>query len=195
MSNRGSSDPILTPELLKIIKIFISLSIGLVLFFSFFNSRRANNTGADQRFRMADSNRIYFLNIRAIDYEREIRKDARMTLFRHEDRAVSDQPSLDFIIILNKTKDEAYLYLEPQNLEWPIRLKAKHGETEKIFELQNGNNLKFFTYLEELKPWIMEDSQFQIQINNDWEEIWQSPSERQALKATLEDYYRLINHQ
>jgi len=38
------------PNLLKIIKVFGLVSIALVIFFSFFNDRRANNTGQDEDF-------------------------------------------------------------------------------------------------------------------------------------------------
>mgnify|MGYP003133645787 FL=1 len=105
----AAKDPVLTPELLKIIKIFGIASILMVLGLSFFNSRRANNTGEDLTFRMSDAARIYFLNMKAINYNREIRSDAGMTLFRHEDLSVkNDEAGIQLVLILNPQKDKAY---------------------------------------------------------------------------------------
>jgi len=194
MSQKSGSDSIFTPELMKIIKIFGLISIGLVLVLSFFNTKRASNTEANPIFRMPDSNRLYFLNIRAIDYDIEIRTDAKLSLYRNDSRAISDEaPTVDFVIILNKGKDEAYLYLEPKNADWPLRLKVQEGNNEQTFEFQNGNKSTFYDYLEKLQPWLSGDSQFQLMTKNGWVKIWENPSEKQAIKTTLEDFYRLIN--
>jgi hypothetical protein len=194
MTQKRGSDSIFTPELVKIIKIFGLISIGLVVALSFFNTKRASNTEANPIFRMPASNRLYFLNIRAIDYDVEIRTDAKMSLYRHDSRATWDEvPTIDFVIILNKGKDEAYLYLEPKNTDWPIRLKVEEGNSEQTFEFQNGNKSTFYEYSEDLQPWLLGHSKFQLKTKNGWVKIWDIPSEKQAIKTTLEDFYQLIN--
>lgn len=66
------------------------------------------------------------MNVRAIHYDREVRRDAGMTLFRHGKRLQSDaQPTVDLVILLNPVKDDAYIYFELKNADWPIRLSAK----------------------------------------------------------------------
>ncbi|MEP2298333.1 MAG: hypothetical protein ABJI21_18640, partial [Algoriphagus sp.] len=120
MPQRQKSNDILSPELVKILKIFGLISIGLILILSFFNTKRANNTGDDLTFRISPSSRLYFLNVRAIRYDREIRSDAGMLLFRHGNRSVSPtEPLLNLVLILNSRKEEAYLYLEPESVDWP----------------------------------------------------------------------------
>ncbi|WP_425636716.1 hypothetical protein ACPUEN_15015 [Algoriphagus yeomjeoni] len=194
MPYRQKTDEILSPELIRILKIFGLVSIGLVFILSFFNTKRANNTGDDLTFRMSSSSRLYFLNVRAIRYDRETRSDAGMLLFRHESRTVSKtDPLLNLVLIFNSRKDEAYLYLEPVNMDWPLELRVIHeGETQDIL-LENGNNTQFLAQVRQLEPWIKADADFEVKVDSAWVSIWDDPKEREALQATLGDYFRLIN--
>ncbi len=194
MPQRQKPNEIFTPELVKILKIFGLVSISLVLLLSFFNSKRANNSGDDLTFRMTSSSRLYFLNVRALNYDRESRSDAGMVLFRHGKREISDsQPTLDLVIILNSQKDEAYLYLEPVNTDWPLQIRSFKAGKEKVFQFQNSNNSDFLMYVRDLEPWIADDAEFELKKDSNWISIWSKPKEKEALKTTLEDYFRLIN--
>lgn len=194
MANQNNKDKIFTPELVKILKIFGIASLLLVLSLSFFNEKRANNSGEDRTFKVNSSNRLFFLNLRAIHYDRESRTDAKMTLFSHKDRkeAVDSIPNLELRIILNSLKDEAYIYLEPVNLDWPINLKAVLEENEKEFSFENGNRELFFGYVNQLKPWIEQDASFWIKNSNEWKPLWQEQEEKEAIKETLTDYFKLL---
>ncbi len=194
MAQKPQTDPILTPELIRIIKIFGIASISLVFVLSFFNDKRANNSGEDDTFRMADSDRLYFLNVRASYYDRENRTDARMALFRHGKREISDSiPALDFLIILNSQKDEAYLYLEPVNFDWPIKLRASSESKSEEFTLDNGNKSDHKSHVDRLKPWIEETASFELWYREGWIPIWDTPKEKEVLKTILNDYFRLLN--
>jgi hypothetical protein len=192
MAKPIKSDTILTPELIKIIKGFGLASVALVVFFSFFNERRANNTGQDEAFRMSSSARMYFSNVRGINYEREVRRDAGMQIFRN--KAFSnkdDNPNLLLILILNPGKDEAYIYLEPINLDWPItiRLKSTNGLESPTFE--NGNKSDHLRYCKILKTAIEGSELIELQTDEGWIPIWTSQKEKEAIKAVLEDYQKL----
>ncbi|TXE14576.1 hypothetical protein [Algoriphagus aquimarinus] len=194
MPKRQKPNEIFTPELVKVFKIFGLISIGLVLLLSFFNTKRANNSGDDLTFRMTSSSRLYFLNVSAIKYDRESRSDAGMLLFRYGKREISEtSPLLDLVIILNSQKDEAYLYLEPGNIDWPLEIRASQGGKEQTFHLQNTNNSEFLAYVRELQPWITADANFEIKKDSAWTPIWSKPQEMEAVKTILEDYFRLIN--
>lgn len=194
MPSRQKPNEIFTPELIKVFKIFGLISIGLVLVLSFFNTKRANNSGDDLTFRMTSSSHLYFLNVRAINYDRENRSDAGMLLFRHGKREVSEaKPMLDFLIILNSQKDEAYLYLEPGNMDWPLEIRASKDGKEEMFQFQNSNNSDFLEYVRKLEPWIKDDAEFELKKDSMWTPIWSKPKEKEALKTILEDYFRLIN--
>jgi hypothetical protein len=194
MAQKPQTDTILTPELIKIIKIFGIASISLVLILSFFNDKRANNSGEDDTFRMEDSDRLYFLNVRASYYDRENRTDAGMALFRHGKRQISDSiPALDLLIILNSRKDEAYLYLEPKNFEWPIKLRASGQLRSEELILNNGNKSDQKSHVDKLKPWIEETASFELWHKEAWIPIWEIPKEKEVLKTILNDYFRLLN--
>lgn len=187
-------DPILTPELVKILKIFIFSSLGLVLVVSFFNEYRANNSGEDRTFKMNDSNRIYFLNVRSIHYDREIRRDAGMTLFRHDKRMQSDSlPTLDPVILLNSGKDNAYIYFELKNAEWPIRISTKAGTETQVFDFSNGNNAAHFEMLEKLRLSILGNAEFELISGRKTFPLWSKEMEKEAVKSVMEDYFRLLN--
>src|SRR5690606_35130795 len=127
--------------------------------------------------------RLYFLNVRAIHYDRESRSDAGMLLFRHGKREISDShPSLNLVIILNSKNDEAYLYLEPVNLEWPLEIRASKDGKEKVFQFQNSNNADFLEYVRNLEPWIAQDAEFEVEKDSTWISIWSKPKEKEALK-------------
>ena len=194
MAHKPKTDPILTPELIKIIKIFGIASISLVFVLSFFNDKRANNSGEDDTLKMANSDRLYFLNVRASYYDRENRIDARMVLFRHGKRVISDSiPALDLLIILNSQKDEAYLYLEPKNIDWPIKIRASDEIKSEEFFLENGNKSDHKSHMDKLKPWIEESASFDLWYNDAWIQIWETPKEKEVLKTILNDYFRLLN--
>lgn len=194
MAQKPKTDPILTPELIKIIKIFGIASILLVLVLSFFNDKRANNSGEDGTFRMADSDRLYFLNVRSSYYDRENRADARMAIFRHGRRLISDSiPSLDLLIILNSRKDEAYLYLEPINFDWPIKIRASGQNQSEEFILENGNKFDHLAHIDALRARIEEGFSFYLFYKGDWIPIWDTPKEKEVLKTVQEDYFRLLN--
>lgn len=186
-------DPVLTPELVKILKIFIFSALGLALILSFFNDYRANNSGEDRTFRVDDSDRLYFLNVRSIFYDREIRRDAGMTLFRHGKRVQSDAlPTLDVVILLNPAKDEAYVYFDLKNAEWPIQIRAKAAGKDQIFEFSNGNNSDHYDFLKKLKPLIEQDSDFELIVGGKSFPFWSEEKEKLAIKSVTDDYFSLL---
>lgn len=187
-------DQVFTPELVRLVKIFIFLSLGLVLILSFFNSYRANNTGENRFYRVNDSNRLYFMNVRAIHYDREVRRDAGMTLFRHGKRLQSEsQPTLDLVILINPVKEDAYIYFELKNADWPIQLQAKKGSDIRVFDFSNGNNDEHFSLIQKLKPLIQEDGEFELIFGDKIVPLWAKEKEKEALKSVVEDYFRLLN--
>lgn len=190
----AKKDPVLTPELVKILKIFIFSSLGLVLVLSFFNEYRANNSGEDRTFRMNDSNRLYFLNVRSIHYDREIRRDAGMTLYRHGKRLQSEtNPTLDLIILLNSVKDDAYIYFELNNADWPIQISVEKDGATQVFDFSNGNNVTHFELLQKLKPLILANSKFELISSGKTTPLWTEEKEKDAVKFVVQDYFRLLN--
>jgi hypothetical protein len=188
-------DPILTPELIKILKIFIFASLALVVFFSFFDGHRANNSGEDRTFRVTDSNRIYFQNVRSIHYAREIRQDASMTLYRHRTLIQSDSlPNLHPMIILNPLKDDAYIYFELVNGDWPIQIRIVSSEGVESIDFDMGNNQDYFTLFKKLAFAVGRDAQFELVLGKENFPLWKEDRERDAVESIVEDYFKLIDY-
>jgi hypothetical protein len=190
----ASRNTILTPELVKILKIFFFSSFGLMLVFSFFDSHRAANSGKDQTFRITDANKLYFLNVRSIHYDRELRRDANMTIFRHRKRTQSDSlPKMDPMIILNPIKDEAYIYFELINAELPVLLHARLGNENQTIEFIQGNNKEHYQLMRKIKHLIDKDFEIYLVKTEFQSPLWSSEKEKEILKTVFEDYFRLIN--
>ena len=79
----SSKAPVFTPDLIKVLKIFLGSALGIVLLLSFFDGYRADNTGTDNGFKIANADKLFFVNLRSIHYDRELRSEAKMELFRH----------------------------------------------------------------------------------------------------------------
>lgn len=187
-------DPILSPEIIRILKIFIFSSLGMVIAFSFFDEYRADNSGKDRSFLVADANRIYFLNVRGIHYDREVRRDAGMTLFRHSKRIQTDSlPRFFPALILNPAKDEAYIYFELENAEYPIQILAQSGQKSEMVDFSNGNNADHFQLLTQLNSLLEKDYSFQLRVGNSTFPLWTEEKELSVLKTVMEDYFRLLD--
>jgi hypothetical protein len=191
---KSGSDKVFTPELVRILKIFLLSSLALVLVLSFFNEHRANNSGEDRTFRVADSNRIYFRNVRSIYYDREVRSDAGMVLYRHGKRMKSETtPTLDPMILLNSAKDDAYIYFELANGEWPIQIVATRADVKDTFDLDVGNNHDHFNFFNQLLPELEQDAEFELIVDEKVVPLWQEEKEKEAVKTVAEDYLRLLS--
>ncbi len=189
-----AKDPVLTPDLVRILKIFLTSAFGFMLVLSFFNSYRANNSGEERTFKITDSNKLYFLNVRSIHYDRELRRDAGMTLFRHGRRMPSDSiPKIDPVILLNPLTDEAYIYFELKHAEFPVQIRAKSGKEEQHVEFVNGNNSDHFALMKLLNPLINNNFDFYLMISGKEFPLWPSEKEKEVLKTVFEDYFRLLN--
>lgn len=196
MKKSSKSDPIFTAELIKLMKIFGFASFILVIVLSFFNDRKAQNTGKDMSFRVADAEKIFFLNLRATAYDRTHKSDANMTIFKSTKRQISDNlPLLDLALILNISKDEAYLHLDPVNHTWPVTLRATGDMGNQEFIFANGNKFDQQFYIQQIRPWLTKNASFEMAHDGKWIPLWTTPKEKEVLKTIFEDYFRLLNQQ
>jgi hypothetical protein len=193
-----TKDP-LTPEMWKLFKIFGLSSIVLVLLLSFFNEKRADNTGDRDEFSISDASRMYFKNVRSAYYDTENRRDAKMNLYRWGKRIDdSTQNILNATLIINAIKDAAYLYLEPQGefqKENPLQVKweSKNGEKGRRQFFQ-GDRYSHYDFVKEVYP-LLEDhheTQFWAQVNGKWLPILGEEKERAAFLTTCRDFFRMV---
>ncbi|MCC5936044.1 MAG: hypothetical protein JJU34_02065 [Lunatimonas sp.] len=199
MTPNKSNDP-MTPELIRLMKIFGAASLLLVLIMSFFNERRASNRGDTDEFSITSSSRLYFKNVRRAYYDTEIRADAKMELYRLGSR-VSDSTALvlNSALIINKVKDAAYLILEPQGqLKTMDTLRIRWTEPsglQRESAFGKGDRYAHFYFIEEIFPHLEESVPFEVKLGDAWEPILQDEKERDALRVTVKDFFRLIGRQ
>jgi hypothetical protein len=194
----SSADKVLTPEIIRILKIFGLISLLLVFGLSFFNEKRANNSGAEPSpMRVADADRIFFKNIRSISYEIENLKEAKMVAYRHSKRSENSQvTSLPVAILLNRTKDEAYLYWDFPNDSLPIVVNwenPSNGESGEI-RFDGGDKFAHLAFGEEIFPLLSNDEvKFGITFSGKKLAILETEDDRMPVLTSLKDYFKLIN--
>ena len=190
----SSKAPVLTPDLIKVLKIFLGSALGIVLLLSFFDGYRANNTGKDRAFQVADADRLFFVNLRSIHYDREVRPEAGMELFRHGKRPKFDTIPRFFPAILFPSKtNEAYLFFELEGADYPIQIQAiLRDEVIQIpFDLSGNTAHKFLG--EQLWSLFQKKASFKLLVEEKEYPLWQTESDQEVLKTVLTDYFRILN--
>lgn len=190
----SSKSPVLTPDLLKVLKIFLGSALALVLVLSFFDGYRANNTGKDRSFQAADADRLFFVNLRSIHYDREVRLEAGMELFRHGKRLKTDTiPTFFPALLLHTKQKEAYLFFELEGAEYPIQLQAISGDEVIHIPFDLGGNTAHKALGEQLWPLLQQNASFSLSVSGKEYPLWQTESEKEVLKTVLTDYFRILN--
>ncbi len=194
----AKSNDTFPPEMIRLLKIFGIGSLLFVLLLSFFNDRRANNTGKQEsELWVSDAKRIFFKNLRGAFYDQEVRNDAKMTVYRHGKRAkVAVEPILNFAILINRVKSEAYIYAETSDEMLPITLYWLNRRDQQTGNLIFEGGDKMAHYAFALKVYGLvgnEEVDFELSNSNGRTVLWKDEKERNAVYATLEDYFQLIN--
>lgn len=185
----------LSPEMLKIIKIFGIGSLALVFILSFFNEKRANNSGKEASvLSITDAERLYFKNIRSLYYDLEGRDDAKMSVYRYGKRVQeADHPLLNLSLLINRVKDEAYIYIEPSSDLSSFSLRATVNDQTDTLEFTSGDKFVHFYFVERLYSFLIENAYFELLIDEVWVPVLEDEKERDGLRIPIKDFYRLIN--
>lgn len=190
----SSKSPVLTPDLIKVLKIFLGSALGLVLLLSFFDGYRADNTGKDRSFKFADADKLFFVNLRSIHYDRELRSQAKMELFRHGKRAKFDTIPRFFPAILFPSKtNEAYLFFELDGADYPIQIQAMLGDEVIQIPFDLSGNTSHKSLGEQLWPLLEQNTSFNLLVEGKEYPLWQTESDQEVLKTVLTDYFRILN--
>lgn len=190
-----SSKDSLSPEMIRILKIFGLGSLLFVLLLSFFNEKRADNSGDEKSMmRITDADRLFFKNLRAVHYDVEGRDDAKITIYRHGKRIKNPtSPQINLAILINRIKDEAYIFVEPFPEELPLQLKWQDENNGKEGELSfyGGDTFAHYDFVSNLIPLLDENIKVKMAVDDSWQPVLE---EVDVLKTTIKDYYRLTNN-
>lgn len=180
-------------------KIFFVASVGIVMFLSFFNEYRADNSGEDSSNSMTASSLLYFKNMRQYYYDIERNDETKIDIYRYRKR-LKDENLLFFniSIIMNRIKDKAYIYIEPSPIllqldQFTIRWKDSALKKDGVMNFRISDRFSHLKFVEELYALIHDGTEFEVRTGtNDWESILVSKKERYAFKVTAKDYFRLV---
>ena len=190
----SSKAPVFTPDLIKVLKIFLGSALGIVLLLSFFDGYRADNTGKDRSFKVADSDKLFFVNLRSIHYDRELRTEAKMELFRHGKRPKLDTiPSFFPAILLPSKTKEAYLFFELEGADYPIQIQVILGDEVIQIPFDLSGNTAHKSLGEQLWPLLQQQASFKMLVEGKEYPLWQTESDKEVLKTVLTDYFRILN--
>jgi hypothetical protein len=189
-----SQSPVLSPDLIKVLKIFLGSALAIVLLLSFFDGYRADNTGKDGSFKIANSDKLFFLNLRSIHYARELRQEAEMEIFRHGKRQIDSQkPSFFPAILFPSKKEEAYLFFELEGANYPIQIQVMDQGKETKISFDLAGNTAHKALAEQIWPFLELDASFTWEVNGSKYPLWANESEKEVLKTVLTDYFRVLN--
>ena len=190
----SSKAPVFTPDLIKVLKIFLGSALGIVLLLSFFDGYRADNTGKERTFQVADADRFFFLNLRSIHYDREVRQEADMELYRHGKRPKFDSiPSFFPAILLPSKTKEAYLFFELEVADYPIQIQAMLGDEVIQIPFDLSGNTAHKSLGKQLWPLLQQQASFKLLVERKEYPLWQTESDQEVLKTVLTDYFRILN--
>ena len=190
----SSKAPVFTPDLIKVLKIFLGSALGIVLLLSFFDGYRADNTGKDRSFKIADADKLFFVNLRSIHYDRELRSEAKMELFRHGKRPKFDTiPSFFPAILLPAKTKEAYLFFELEGADYPIQIQAMLGDEVIQIPFDLSGNTAHKSLGVQLWPLLQKKASFKLLVEGKEYPLWQTESDKEVLKTVLTDYFRILN--
>ncbi|KEO73586.1 hypothetical protein [Anditalea andensis] len=193
MSKKNKIDP----EMMSLFKIFGISSILFVILISFFNDKSPNTSNENNLLAIDDASRLYFKNVRQPYYDVEGRTDAKMNIYRLGKRVKSENdPILNIAIIINRIKDEAYLYVEPSAVfdnETIIKIKwiSENKEVDGELDFRSGDRYDHYGFVEDLYPLLLSNASFTTEIAGKRHPILSEGRERDAFRITAFDYYRL----
>ena len=145
-------------------------------------------------FKTGDDTELFFKNMRQSYYDLEENQAAKFNVFRFKKRIQDDSKAiLNLAIVINYLQDEAYILLEPSGSltndpPWVVNWADTVSNTSGQFKLEamnRDNMLEFGTLLFE---GIEQNYTFTLAEGTPF---LNSSKEREAIRITMTDYYRL----
>lgn len=149
-----------------------------------------------------DNSVLFFKNMRSLDYDKEEQYELKRELYLHQDRnTTEDKPVLNFVIVYLWSQDRAYIVAQP-NTFLSQYIEKNTGDTLKI-RWKNPTTKAQGTLIY-LAGHVDTQYEFATRMYNtvlsndelyllpDQIPILDTKAERETLRITLLDYYRLV---
>ncbi|MCH8554239.1 MAG: hypothetical protein LAT76_03715 [Schleiferiaceae bacterium] len=139
---------------------------------------------------------IYFKNVRSYYYRLKEDKDAGFLLYRHKgfNHLSFYEDPLRLMIVHNWRIDEAYVFFETEEVDIDHGIIITLNNKEQYFTLKKLNNEGHFKVAAACYNALLQGATFQYQseIFAAPVPLFQNQRQQRALRATLEDYFRLV---
>lgn len=148
-------------------------------------------------FNTGDDTEIFFKNVRQSYYDLEENKAAQINVFRFSDRLITeDQPVINLAIVHQYVNDKAFILVERN--EWfddqtgPLQLEStlKNGTITEI-DLETMNKDAMLEFATRVYEDLQQGAEFKLIQKGERIPIFTDKKEREAIRITLSDYYRL----
>lgn len=160
--------------------------------------RKADDTQA--KFTTSDASELFFRNVRQGYYEKETLDEAKLDIYRIEERSqAEDKPVLNLAIVVNWRYDEAYILTEPNaylqqldtlNVYWQDTIRGQQG----YYRYLPGNKEKHYQFATQLYNSLQDEHQLYVKSGSGEEvPVLRQRKEREAFRKTMMDYYRLVD--
>ncbi len=200
MKKSAANTDQMTREMYRLLKIFGSISIGLVLLLSFFNEYRADNSGEEAEFTASDAGLIYFKNIRKIDYRTAHLPEAMIERYTHEDfDPDSTKSGIQLDLIVQKNNRTAVPFVLPKGklaTNAPVLLRAHQGlETiADSLRIHSGDRQTHLKAAKKLYQWLLADmASIEAKTEKGWIPVFDDPKARKAFIQTFKDYEKITS--
>lgn len=152
---------------------------------------------AEPKFSTSDASELFFKNIRQSYYDKEEMKDAKLDVYKIKDR--KESALLQPVIVINWRYDEAYLLLEPNTqLQELDSVKINWEDTvinnKGFYVFTQGNKEDQFRLATQIYNSLQDQHQLYILgEDNQKQPFFQKPTDREAFRKTMFDYFRLVD--
>ncbi|WP_162416336.1 hypothetical protein [Cyclobacterium roseum] len=189
----------LSREMYRLLKIFGTASLGLVLLLSFFNEYRASNSGEDPEFAITDAGFLFFKNIRRIDYE--VKQLPTVDRYVHEDfdpDSLKSGLQIELIVQKNRNTAVPFLVLKGSLIgKSPLLLQNldEHKKPKDSLELRQGNRYTHLENATKLRDWLSTDlNSIRAKADEGWVKLFEDEKERKAFLQTFQDFEKITSH-
>ncbi len=146
-------------------------------------------------FAVADDAELFFKNVRQIYYDVETLPAAKVTVFRHPDRAPdAQQPALWPAIVLSTVEDEAKILIEnnaPLDNEMALRVAITQNSQVTEVTLSTRGRDQMLEFATTIYKAIQAQASFAILVGSEPHPWLTNEDQREAFRVTLADFYRL----
>lgn len=181
-------------------RVLIFLSLCVFFYFGCQQNRKTKAFSGDRQFQTTDPSRLYFKNIRSINYYQTRKPNTKIDIYQHRKFSRTDKrPILYPMILDNWLTGEAYLFIEknayPKFAE-PLLIQAQKDTVINTFKIEVFNKKNQYRFAEQLYNALNDGQELTVKTKTGaFVPIFQNYQDKSNFRMTISDYFRLIEQE